>query len=188
MSDRTGFRRIHRSLTRRGWKPFPSGLRTDAGCIFAALRSRKRSTRHFNDMSDLYCMDIATKKYRRLDPVNSRYAESFHTCSSNGRWFVFSSRRRDGICSFPYFSYVDTNGNVSKPFLLPQRNPALYAMLLKSFNVPVLSKKPVPLTWRELTKAATDPESVISVRCDSSVQLDGMSKATRDGNRAFSSP
>jgi hypothetical protein len=142
----------------------------------------------YSDMSDLCLMDIATGKYRRLDRVNSRYAESFHTWSSNGRWFVFSSRRRDGLCAFPYFSYVDTNGNVSKPFLLPQRNPALYATLLKSFNVPVLSTKPVPVTWRELTGAATDPESSISVSGDSTLQLDGISKATENDGQANTSP
>lgn len=132
----------------------------------------------YNDSSNLYLMDLSTMKYRRLDALNSGYAESFHSWSSNGRWFVFSSRRRDGLCARPYFACVDTAGVVSKPFILPQRDPALYTTLMQSFNVPVLVKKPVTVSWRDLSKAAGDRESEMSVRLDSTVRYDGVTTAT----------
>ncbi|MBN1307904.1 MAG: hypothetical protein JXA18_08310, partial [Chitinispirillaceae bacterium] len=102
----------------------------------------------------------------------------FHSWSSNGRWFVFSSRRRDGLCTLPYFAYIDTAGNVSKPFLLPQRDPRCYTTLLTSFNVPVLAKGPVTADWRALSTAAGNPESNLSARLDSNVRLDGITNAS----------
>jgi hypothetical protein len=50
---------------------------------------------------------------------------------------VFSSRRDDGLYTRPYFCHVDTKGNVSKAFMLPQRNPRrFYLERFLSFNVP----------------------------------------------------
>ena len=50
---------------------------------------------------------------------------------------VLSSRRDDGLFTRPYFCHVDANGNVSKAFMLPQRNPRrFYRERFFSFNVP----------------------------------------------------
>ncbi|MBN1127573.1 MAG: PD40 domain-containing protein [Chitinispirillaceae bacterium] len=132
----------------------------------------------YDDQSDLCMMDLSTGSWRRLDAVNSGCAESFHTWSSNSRWFVFNSRRRDGMCGAPYFAYVDSAGNVMKPFLLPQRDPAFYDSHLKSFNVPVLTKEPVPATWRELSRVAADSGSEIQARLDSLAGFDGITGAS----------
>jgi hypothetical protein len=132
----------------------------------------------YDDQSDLYMMDLATRTCRRLDAVNSAFAESFHSWSSNSRWFVFSSRRRDGMCGCPYFAHVDSTGNVSKPFILPQKDPAFYQTWLKSFNVPVLAKKPVSISWRELSSVARGAGVEKTARLDSLVKVDGISGAS----------
>jgi hypothetical protein len=132
----------------------------------------------YSDESDLWMMDLSTRAFRRLDNVNSASTESFHSWSSNGRWFVFNSRRRDGMCGLPYFAFVDTAGSVSRPFLLPQRDPAFYETQLKSFNVPVLVSGPVRVGWRELSRAAGGAAAEKKVLFDPRVPLDGMTGAS----------
>jgi hypothetical protein len=132
----------------------------------------------YSDESDLWLMDLAARRCRRLDEVNSSSAESFHSWSANGRWFVFSSRRRDGICGLPYFAFVDTAGGVSKPFLLPQKDPAFYETLLKSFNVPVLVSGPIRDGWRALSRAAAGADAGKTVLLDPRVPVDGMGGAS----------
>lgn len=86
--------------------------------------------------ADLYLLDLKTGKTRRLDEVNSDNTESYHSWSSNSRWFVFSSRRMDGLYTRPFIAYLDENGKARKPFLLPQANTDFYDRLLYSFNIP----------------------------------------------------
>ena len=132
----------------------------------------------YNDRSDLYLMDLSTREYRKLDIVNSDYAESFHSWSSNSRWFVFNSRRRDGLCGSPYFAYIDPAGNVSKPFILPQKDPEFYTTYLKSFNVPVLAREPIKVSWQDLSRVANDSAAEKSAQLDSMVRLDGITGAS----------
>ena len=48
-----------------------------------------------------------------------------------------------------YLACIDDKGNVSKPFLLPQRNPKkYYDELLDSYNTPDFTSKPVELDAR----------------------------------------
>ena len=85
--------------------------------------------------------------YRPLDgeAVNSDKTESYHEFSPNGsRWLMFSSKRDDGMYARPYFCMIDDNGNASKPFMLPQKDPDFYLTLLQSLNVPVFSNGPAP--------------------------------------------
>ena len=109
--------------------------------------------------SDLYLMDLRTKKYQRLDAVNSNRSECWHSWSSNGRWFVFSSKRRDGLLTRPYFSYFDSQGQAHKPFLLPQKDPAdFYDSLPQMINLPELVTGPVPYGQRTWFKAIFSPD------------------------------
>lgn len=89
--------------------------------------------------------------------VNSPLTESYHTFSSNGRWLMFSSKREDNLYSRPYFTYVDSMGVAHRPFLMPQRDPAMYLSLLKSFNVPEFSVKPVALSAARAKALSTMP-------------------------------
>lgn len=86
--------------------------------------------------ADLYMLNLHTKKYYALDEVNSNDMESYHSWSSNSRWFVFSSRRIDGLYTRPFMAHIDENGKIGKPFLLPQKNPDFYMDLMESFNIP----------------------------------------------------
>ena len=87
--------------------------------------------------ADLYLLDLSTGQSRPMKEANSEETESFHNWSSNSRWLVFSSRRDDGLYTRPYFCHIDAKGNVSKSFMLPQRNPRrFYRERFLSFNVP----------------------------------------------------
>ena len=105
--------------------------------------------------ADLWTLDLTTGKARALDEVNSpTEPDSWHSWSSNGRWFVFSSRRDDGSHTRLYFAHIGENGEVSKPFMLPQRDPAKTLNATKSFNVPELTVEPVQISERELLRDA----------------------------------
>jgi len=87
--------------------------------------------------ADLWCFDLSTSRMWPLDGANSDDTESYHSWSHNGRWMVFSSRRLDGLYTRLFFTYIDSEGRASKPFLLPQRNPRkFYEDLEFSYNVP----------------------------------------------------
>ena len=73
--------------------------------------------------ADLWLLDLTTGQSRLMDGANSEDTESFHNWSTNSRWLVVSSRRDDGLFTRPYFCHVDTDGKVTKAFMLPQRNP-----------------------------------------------------------------
>ena len=103
--------------------------------------------------SDLYLLDLASNHYRRLS-INSDKSDSYHSWSSNGRWFVFSSKRENGVTARPYFAYFDETGNVRKPFVMPQKDPEFYLTLLKTYNVPELVKSAVHYSPRQLSRAA----------------------------------
>lgn len=96
--------------------------------------------------TDLQMIDLRTGRLDSLSLVNSDRSDTYHSWSSNSRWFVFASKRDDGLYGKPYFSYVDEEGNVHKPFVLPQRDPEKYDYMLKSFNIPELSKGQVPFS------------------------------------------
>ena len=81
---------------------------------------------------------------KRLEVYDSK-SDTYHSWSHTGRWFVFASKRDDGLYGKPYFCYVDRQGKAHKPFVLPQKEPTFYDDCLKSFNIPELSRVPVPL-------------------------------------------
>mgnify|MGYP000763195214 FL=1 len=86
--------------------------------------------------ADLRLLDMLTGKTDSLLQVNSNDVESYHSWSSNSRWFVFSSRRDDGLYTRPYICYLGANGVPGKPFLLPQKETDYYERSLFSFNIP----------------------------------------------------
>ena len=78
-----------------------------------------------------------------LDIVNSELSDSYHSWGSNSRWFVFASKRHDGLYGRPFICYIDKNGKAHKPFALPQKHPLFYDNCLKSFNAPELGRAAV---------------------------------------------
>ena len=108
--------------------------------------------------SDLWLLDLATGETRPLDEVNSEDTDSYHNWSSNSRWFVFSSRRDDGLFTRLYIAHFDENGRAGKPFMLPQRAPeTYYRELFRSYNVPEFVTAPVPLDRLSAEKAINAP-------------------------------
>ena len=114
----------------------------------------------FQPSSDLYLMDLQTGEYRKLD-INSPFSESWHSWSSNGRWIVFSSKRLGGLFTRPFISSINTAGEVSKPFILPQKDPRFYARFLKTFSVPEFITGPVTVSQRALLSAIRSPRKII---------------------------
>lgn len=87
--------------------------------------------------ADLWLLDLETGDTRPIDEVNSSRAESLHNWSTNSRWFLFTSRRDDGLYSRLYLAHIDEQGHCTKPFMLPQQNPRhYYQQLLYSYNTP----------------------------------------------------
>ena len=104
--------------------------------------------------ADLWLLDLATGESLPMDGANSKDTESFHNWSTNSRWLVVSSRRDDGLFTRPYFCHVDKEGNVTKAFMLPQRNPRqFYRGRFMSFNVPDFITAPTRFDSRQATQA-----------------------------------
>ena len=109
--------------------------------------------------ADLQMLNLETGEINKLENVNGPNSDTYHSWSSNSRWFVFASKRDNGIYGKPYFSYVDENGTSHKPFVLPQRDPATYDFMLKSFNIPELSKGQVPFDAMDIERIYKNPET-----------------------------
>lgn len=104
--------------------------------------------------ADLKLLDLATGETDSLSQVNSLDVESYHSWSSNSRWFVFASRRLDGQFTRPFIVHIDEQGHCSKPFLLPQESSDYYDRSLFSFNIPELSKTATSIGEVALLKAS----------------------------------
>jgi hypothetical protein len=100
--------------------------------------------------TNLQMLNLKTGEIMYLPSVNSNYSDTYHSWSSNSRWFVFASKRDDGLYGKPYFCYIDKNGKTHKPFVLPQKDPYYYDYTLKSFNIPELSTGKLPFNAADI--------------------------------------
>ena len=112
--------------------------------------------------ADLQMINLQTGAIDSLSMVNSEKSDTYHSWSSNSRWFVFASKRDDGLYGKPYFCYIDKDGKAHKPFCLPQEHPTFYDNNLKSFNAPELGKGKVPFDVDDVAK--TMKEQAISFK------------------------
>ena len=111
--------------------------------------------------ADLYVLNLEDHTTHALTEANSPYADSYHNWSSNSRWFVFGSRRMDGLYTRLYIAAIDENGQAAKPFLLPQKNPTTYYLeSLYSYNVPEFINAPVELNANRIARKLLSPERV----------------------------
>ena len=100
--------------------------------------------------ADLWIKNLEDGTAYPLSQTNSSAGESYTSWSSNSHWIVFSSRREDGDYTRSYIAYIDDEGKGHKAFLLPQRDPEYNLLLLKSFNVPELSRNAIPFSQEQM--------------------------------------
>lgn len=123
--------------------------------------------------TDLNLLDLSTGKFQKMD-INSPETESYHSFSSTGHWFVFSSKRIDGLFTSPFFSYLDDDGKATKPFILPQEDPEFYNSFIKNYNIPELITGEVPFSEIEIRDKIL--EAAIPAKLDASVDTIYMKK------------
>ncbi len=103
--------------------------------------------------ADLWMLDLQTGATTPLTAVNSSRSESLHNWSTNSRWFLFTSRRDDGLYTRLYLAAIDDSGKPSKPFLLPQRDPKnYYRRLLYSYNTPDFASRPIDISAEQFAE------------------------------------
>lgn len=112
--------------------------------------------------SDLWVMDLKNDSCYALKEANSPDVDSYHTWSSNGRWIVFSSRRMDGNYTRPHIAYFDAQGHAHKAFCLPQEDPLHNVLLLKSYNVPELTRDAVRISREDLKECIYNTEPTLA--------------------------
>lgn len=117
-------------------------------------------------MTDINLLDLQTGEFHKMD-INSPETDSYHCFSSTGHWFVFSSKRIDGLFTRPFFSYLDDNGKATKPFVLPQKNPEFYNTFIKNYNLPELITGKVPFSQLEIRDKVL--EEAVPAKTDASV-------------------
>ena len=103
----------------------------------------------FHTESTLYLADLQTGEITTMESIKGNKSDTYHSWSSNSRWFVFASKRGDGQYGKPYFCHIDAQGNLTKPFVLPQKSSSFYLYNLKSFNVPDLGNASTGMTARD---------------------------------------
>lgn len=103
----------------------------------------------YHPAADLNLLNLQTGEFHKMD-INSSETESYHCFSSSGHWFVFSSKRMDGLFTRPFFSFLDDNGKATKPFVLPQKDPEFYDSFLENYNIPELITGEVPFSEIEI--------------------------------------
>ena len=116
--------------------------------------------------ADLWASDLASGESFPLEAANSEDVDSYHSWSGNSRWLVFSSRRMDGLYTRPFFCHIDGNGQASKPFLLPQKNPLrYYADQMNSYNLPELMEHKATVYPHDIASALRNtPGTDVRVR------------------------
>lgn len=101
--------------------------------------------------ADLRMLNMTTMEVDSLSNANSNDAESFHNWSADSHWFVFCSRRDDGLHTRIYIGHINDNGKCDKVFMLPQKNPKKYYMeLFQSYNTPDFCDELIDINHRWL--------------------------------------
>lgn len=178
----TGFREQKYSLCRIGFDPENGRYGTQVDTLFNAFKEDKSLSwprpsydgkyvmvtladygyfSIWHKESDLWLLEVATGRMFPLEGANSPDADSYHNWSAGSHWFVFTSRRENGLYSLLYLSCVDGEGRATKPFLLPQKNPKVYYQnSVYSYNTPDFTSRSVELDSRKAARAIESVERV----------------------------
>lgn len=124
----------------------------DGRYLMYNLTDHGTSPAHHAD-ADLWLMDLSSGQTRAVDEINSDLSDGYHNWSPGGGWFLFSSKRGDGMYAHLYFSLLGSDGKATKPFLLPQENPEeYYREALHSFNAPDFIREKIKLNAADVGK------------------------------------
>jgi len=140
------------------------------------------------ESSDLYMMDVESRRYWPLAEANSRRADTWHCWSTNGRWIVFASKRLDNVFGKPFFSYIDENGKAAKPFVLPQEDPTTYDSYLANYNAPEFITGPVTIPEKAFNLAIEASKGGMPVIAETDMKTDGQSAPHPDDTTAGDDP
>ena len=121
---------------------------------------------------------------RLLTKVDFLDEHTYHTWSSNGRWFVFASKRMDSLTARPFFAYFDEDGTIHKPFVMPQKDPTFYQSYLKTYNRPELITGPINIRPQVWVKTAYDNENRFDAKLDPNVLVRGPKEDEKGYNLA----
>ncbi len=167
-----GYRDIKYDVVRRSWNP-ETGMFGKADTVFKASALGKSATfprvspngkyllfalgeygcfHIWHKDADLYVQNLETGEYWPLEKANSNYAESYHSWSSNGKWILFASRRKDGNYSRLYIAKMNEDGTSEKAFVLPQERAEYYDYMDRSYNVPEFMTEPVAISPQEFVE------------------------------------
>lgn len=115
----------------------------------------------WHDTADLWICDLQADSLAAhpLKEANAYGPDSYHSWSSNGRWIAFSSRRDDGSYTRIYLTYFDRMGKAHKAFMIPQADPEQDIFLLKSYNVPELTRASCAFSEEALRQAIESPDA-----------------------------
>lgn len=102
--------------------------------------------------ADLYLLNLKDEEATPKNlSSNSSSVDSYHSWSSNSDWFIFSSKRYNGMVTHLYISKIDSEGNCSKPFMLPRYSPIGIESQLYSFNIPELTIDKVQSSYKDIS-------------------------------------
>ena len=82
---------------------------------------------------------------------------TYHSWSHNSRWIAFASKRYDGQYGRVYFAHINTAADgkspvMSKPLVMPQADPEMDDLNLRSFNIPDLSNVATPIDTETINR------------------------------------
>lgn len=120
--------------------------------------------------AEQWIMDLDTGEAKPISDDKVSAKGSYHNWSTDSRWIVFTSRHGndeaengDERYTRLYLAYVDENGEVGKPFLLPQKNPRqYYDETLYSFNTPDFTHEKVDYDARKSMRKLKEGKQKLS--------------------------
>ena len=80
-----------------------------------------------------------------------------------------------------FIAYFDKEGKAYKPFVIPQKDPEWNILLLKSYNVPELSRDAVRISMQDLRECIYETEgenATYNANPTAIIQLDGTTGAS----------
>jgi hypothetical protein len=124
----------------------------------------------YNRESDVYLYNTVTGEVSKPE-INSEFADSYPSWSTNGAWLMFISKRDDDLMSEVFFSHIDEQGRAAKPFVLPQKHPDFYKEYLYNYNRPEFIAGKVNLNPRKIFRIAKKGADPSGFNAEASVSI-----------------